>query len=187
MLGNLRRLTQFKGRESRGSFWPYAALVILPSMIVVVSFTVPAMAKFWAEVDAYAVEHPEDVTVRSGPGYYEMSVDGPTGVVPDVGLLFTGVGAGFLTGIVLLGAAVSRRLHDSGLSGFVGLLPTPFMLFGVIVGSRLFASFGAEEVDLSLFMLMFTNNVFYIVCLFLLAALLVRPSTAGPNRYGEAP
>jgi uncharacterized membrane protein YhaH (DUF805 family) len=91
--------------------------------------------------------------------------------------------------VLLLAAAVARRLHDRGRSGLVGLLPLPFLGIGFAIMPQLFHVAVARTPDLHalgrLFPLLFVNNLVYLASLAYLVVQLVSPGTSGPNRFGE--
>ncbi|MBS0478965.1 MAG: DUF805 domain-containing protein, partial [Proteobacteria bacterium] len=95
--------------------------------------------------------------------------------------------------IVLLAAAVARRLHDSGRSGWWGA-PTPILLIAGLVGMmHVFAVMSAAPasnaldgppIDFASFGVMMLCNLAYLASLVLLVILCSLPSQAGDNRYG---
>jgi uncharacterized membrane protein YhaH (DUF805 family) len=87
--------------------------------------------------------------------------------------------------IVLLAAAIVRRLHDCGRSGFWALVPLPFLSVGFVLMSRQFQSTG--EPDLRLFFTVFANNFVYVILLGVLILQLSRPGRRTTNRFGAAP
>jgi uncharacterized membrane protein YhaH (DUF805 family) len=88
----------------------------------------------------------------------------------------------------LLAAAVSRRLHDSGRRAYWGLMPLPFLLFGLTAFPAMMTQMTASgEPDLSLFFLLFFNNLLYMVALVSLIVFLALRGTTGPNRFGPEP
>ena len=183
-----RRLAEIGGRDRRGRFWPYALVVIALTYVGMVLAIMPMMAKMFAEAARYAAEHPEEATVVSGPGYYSVQIHEPGAVpAPDLGLFFGIVATVVFVATLLLAAAVTRRLHDTGRAGWWGLPPLVFLTIGVTLFPRLVDSVmkaEAEAPPLGLFFLLFANNVLYIVCLIGLVVLLCLKGTPGPNRYG---
>jgi uncharacterized membrane protein YhaH (DUF805 family) len=178
-------LFEFSGREDRSSFWPYAAAVFGISMVLSMLAIVPLMFATMRSMQEYAEAHPENVTVTQGPGHYSMQVHGGD-FAPDFGPMFWMMGLVFLAAVVLYAAAVVRRLHDTGRSGWWGLMPLPFIAFSMIAMPQIFASAGTgSEPDLSLFFAVFFSNMLYIVTLIILVVLLAIKSTEGPNRFGD--
>jgi len=187
MLQNFGRLNRFKGRQTRGEFWPYAGVVILICYLAAGLVMVPIVGDFVQQAGELARSQPEAVTMQSGATGALVSVDAGTGVLPNVMLLSGGLGGVVALAVLLLAAAVSRRLHDSGLRAYWGLLPLPFLIGGLLLMPLLMREFAASsEPDLSLFFLLFGNNIVYLACLGALIILLCRPSSQGANTFDEA-
>ncbi len=185
----LTRLTRWSGREPRRLFWPWVACVMVANMMAGMVAGVPMFVGIARNMAAFAQDHPDRTTVSSGPGYYSMQIDGPVPTemmmepmrwfVPVVAIVT-------LLSILMLAASVVRRLHDAGRSGRWGLLPLPFVATGIIAFWRLFDRFSQPGVapDMAPFLLLFGNNVAYLVALVVLVVQLCRPSDPGPNRFG---
>lgn len=183
-------ITRFSGRDSRGQFWPYAGVVI--ALVFAASGVAMAfvMNGIFAEAHQFALEHPEAATIRSSPGSYSISIDEthPDAPMPDLGLFFGTLAATVGLAVILLAAAVSRRLHDSGRAAFWGLMPLPFLTFGLTAFPiMLTRAMESEMPDVGLFLLLFVNNLIYMIVLVSLIVLLCLRGTAGPNRHGPAP
>src|ERR1044072_8173734 len=73
---HFRRLFDFRGREDRASFWPYAAVAFIMIMVIGMVVFVPMMARSMAAMQQYAAQHPDQATITSGPGQYSISVKG---------------------------------------------------------------------------------------------------------------
>jgi uncharacterized membrane protein YhaH (DUF805 family) len=184
------QLARFSGRDLRGQFWPYAAAVLAIVFVLSGAAMAWVMADIFAEMQAFAMAHPEAATVTSGPGQYSIQIDaGQTGApMPDPVPFFGTLAVTVLLAVGLLAAAVSRRLHDSGRSAYWGLLPLPFLLFGLGAFPMMMADFTrSPEPDMGLFFALFLNNIIYMAALATLVVLLAQRGTAGPNKYGEAP
>lgn len=165
---HFRRLTDFRGREDRASFWPYAALVYglmtigsVAIMIVAMNSVMPGTSDGMAEVSAPAF--------------------------PDMGMFFVGIMILTAVAVLLYAAAVARRLHDRGLSGLWGLMPLPFLLFSMIMMRDFFGSFGSAHPNIDRFSQIFTSNLIYMLTLLALIVLLARRSDPQPNRYDAEP
>lgn len=188
---NLTRLVVFSGRERRGLFWPYAGVVLAVMFVVVGVVMNLALAPLLAEAQALAVEHPDQVTVTQSPTSYSVQIDGAhPELMPDLGAVFGGMSVCLLIIVLLLAAAVARRLHDRGRSGLWGLAPVVFLGLGVggmaALMSNMSTDAGAgEEGLLPLFLLIFLNNMLYLASLAFLVVQLAMPGTPGPNRFGE--
>lgn len=153
---------------------------------------VPMMTGIFDRMNAFAAQHPDRVTVTSGPGQYHMQIDGPVPpelILGDMGWFFAFSAIVSLLAIVLLAAAVVRRLHDSGRGGWWGALPLPFLVIGLVAMFRIFdtmqrvAEPGFTPPVLP-FVVLFANNMLYLGMLALLVVQLCRPSDPGVNRFG---
>ena len=186
----LSGLARFSGRDTRGQFWPYAALVVALLFLILFVGMSMVIGSMVEEMQRFAAEHPEAATVHAGPGSYSIQIEAghPDAPVPDFGAFIAVLALGVVAAVALLAAAVSRRLHDSGGSALWGMLPLPFLTFGLaalpIVTRQLAA---VPEPDLGLFFLMFFNNMAYIAALGTLVVMLCLRGTQGPNRFGPVP
>ena len=162
------KLIDFGGREDRASFWPYAALVYGLMTVVSVAVMFAVMRSFM-------------------PGANDITADVSTSTFLDMGMFF--VGMMILTAVLILlyAAAVARRLHDAGLSGFWGLMPLPFLLFSMVRTRDLFSSFASNQPDMDRFSQIFISNLIYILTIIALIVLLSRRSDPMPNRYDTGP
>jgi uncharacterized membrane protein YhaH (DUF805 family) len=178
-------LFSFAGRESRDVFWPYVAGVIVVSMAAMMAVMVPIMASTFSRMRQFAIEHPDQATITRGPASYSISIEGNhPELVPDFGGLIGGIAIATAIAVILLAAAVARRLHDRGRSGFWGLMPLPFLASGFLLMPRLFK---AAEPDFSLFGYLFLNNLIYLAALGTLVVLLAGAGEPRDNRYGPFP
>jgi uncharacterized membrane protein YhaH (DUF805 family) len=190
ILRGFSKLTQFSGRDTRGEFWPYAGAVFAIAMILGGVAGGLIMSQILATIDPSTVQSglaapvaPSDQVLVEVVG---PSVP-PAFPMPDLTPFFLMQAALVVLNVVLLAAAVSRRLHDSNRSGWWGLMPVPFVLGGVFGMLHLMAPMMSGGVpDFGLFGLIFLNNIAYLVTLVTLIILLVQPSAAGANRHGEA-
>ena len=182
---HLKRLAAFAGRESRGHFWPYAGAVLALSFITMFLLMIPPMAESMRRTQQFAAANPDQATVESGPGHYSISIQGHhPELMPDFASMMLGMNAVMAVAVLLLAAAIVRRLHDRGRSGLWALMPLPFLAFASIVTPGVMA---ASTPDLGLFFALFLNNMIYIGTLVALVVMLAGPSAAGPNKYGETP
>ena len=189
---NLAKLTDFSGREARGSFLIYAGFVVPILFAGIFLAMVPEMFTAMERMQTFAAENPELATVTQNGSSYSIRIEGHhPELMPDFGAMFAGMSVIAGLAVLLLGASVSRRLHDTGKTGFLGLLPLPFLAFAFILMPRLFAAFTAEPgsdlpFDPVIFAALFLNNMVYLATLALLIYLLTRDSTPGENKYGPA-
>jgi uncharacterized membrane protein YhaH (DUF805 family) len=185
---HLRRIARFSGRESRGLFWPYAGCILLLLFLVWCVAIVSQITTSMGRMQRFATEHPDQATVVSHPGTYSISISGyHPGLTPDFGQLITLMALLVVLVIVLLAAAVSRRLHDRGRSALWGLLPLPFLAIGLVGFGKLLASVGTgASFNIGLFFALFLNNILYLAALMTLVIQLASGGTPGPNKFGNA-
>ncbi len=182
---NLARLFQFSGRESARLFWPYVGVLIALQMIAGPVILGPAIFGSMEKMQRFAVQHPDQATVTSGPGSYSITIHGNhPEFMPDVHRFFLATALGAAITVCLVAAAVARRLHDRGQTALWGLTPLPFLAFGLFGMLRLFPSFVSGAPDFRLFFLLFGNNILYIGLLIWLVIRLARDGTPGDNKYG---
>ncbi len=187
ILAGFRRLADFKGRDRRSQFWPYALTVVGLSFVGLWLGMIPTMAAVFEQASAAAATNPEAATVVSGPGHYSVEIHDPT-FMPDMGPFFLVLRIGVAAVVVLLAAAVTRRLHDTGRAGYWGLPPVVFLTIGLTAFPTVMTSFMRENApDIGLFMLLFLNNVLYMASLIGLVILLVLDGKKTVNRYGPPP
>lgn len=169
----LRNLLRFRGRDTRSQFWFYILGLFIAQQIITALATILLMAVHFDSPASVAATPPENAAGFFASVHLFMLIALSSGVLA----------------IMLLAAAVVRRLHDRGLSGAWGLLPVPFIVFSSVEMYRFFGSFGQPgmEPDHSLFMAIFISNALYLVALGALIVLLVRDSDPGVNRFGPPP
>ena len=183
---HFKKLFDFAGRENWASFWPYAAIVFIITMVAGMIIFVPMMSRSMHAMQQFAAQHPDEATVASGPGQYSISVQGNHPVFMPAGSIALFLGVTFGLAILLYAAAVVRRLHDRGKPGFWGLMPLPFIIYSSVQMPRMFASVGTgTQPDMTLFFSIFLSNLIYIVTLIWVIVLLAGPSEPAPNRYGS--
>lgn len=180
-------LFDFQGRSCRTDFWFYAifvALIAFGFWSVVMSIE---LTRTFGEINQYAAQHPDKVTVSAGPGGYSVSLkEGAAGVGPDFGYLLKWISAIAVVSIGLLAAAAVRRLHDTNRTGAWVLLPMPFLFGSFRLAALVFQDFNSTaEPDFSWFFLGFANNLIYLATLGFVGFLLFRSGTAGENRFGR--
>ncbi len=182
-------LLRFSGRDPRRQFWPWFAFVYGLMTLIAMVGMVPVMGGVFLKMQRVAREHPEDVTVVQGPTSYSMSVQGHGAeLMPDLTPFLVAMGLTLVLAVVLLAAAVTRRLHDSGKPGWLGLMPLPFFIAPFYIMPKFFSMMGTgQEPPMELFLLLMVNNLSYFVVLGIMVVLLVLKSTPGPNRYGPEP
>ena len=141
-------------------------------------------------MQAFAAAHPDQATVEQGPGHYSVQIHGyHPELMPDFSGFVMVEAVSVIALVALLAAAVARRLHDSGRSGWWGALPLPFLAFGLAAFLLLFSRSGPghAQPNFALFGLLFVNNLVYLGTLVALIVMLALPTQPQPNRYGEPP
>jgi uncharacterized membrane protein YhaH (DUF805 family) len=177
---------RFGGRDGRASFWPYAAFIVFLSQIAMMAPMLPAIGR----LQSYALAHPEQTRITSGPGHYSVEIRGsPEAMGPIVAGMVGAVAIAGSIAVLLLAAAVARRLHDRDRRGYWGLLPLPFLAAGLALMPKVFAGMSSKPgaPDLTAFLALFINNFAYLAALGILIVLLAGPGTPGPNRFGPPP
>lgn len=181
---HFKKLFVFAGREDRASFWPYAAVAFIITMLAGMLIFVPMMSNSMQAMQEYAAQHRDQVTTSTGPGHYSISVQGNHPEFMPAGSMALYLGVTFGFALLLFAAAVVRRLHDRGKSGLWGLMPLPFILYSSIQMPRMFGTVVAgAEPDMTLFFSIFVSNLLYIVTLIWLIVLLAGASNPAPNRF----
>jgi uncharacterized membrane protein YhaH (DUF805 family) len=183
---NLSRLASFAGRESRALFWPYAVCVFVPAFVVTAAIMVPEINASLDRMLRYAAEHPEEAAVSQEPGGVSVTIQGfHPELMPDLERIAVPLALTFAVAIVLLAAAVARRLHDRGRRGFWGLLPLPFLALGYYLFAYVLTDpSGGSEFSPMLVVALFLNNLIYLATLLFLIVQLASPGTPGENRFG---
>jgi uncharacterized membrane protein YhaH (DUF805 family) len=193
---HLSGLIDFNGRENRQPFWLWVLTVMATATIAWMFAFVPLFVGTFGRIEQFARDHPDQVMRTVGPGSYSIQVHGDhPELMPDIGMLLPLLAIIALVGIVLLAAAVVRRLHDSGRSGWWGIVPLPFLFSGLALSSMVFGSFtrlAASNADpdpavFKYFALLMLNNLLYLGTIGLLIVLLSLAGTQGDNRYGRDP
>src|ERR1044072_1541208 len=184
---NLSNLITFSGRGSRKRFWPYAGIVLAAGMVGILLLVVPEMNAAMARMQRFAAEHPELATETVGPGSYLISIEGNhPELLPDIMGLARRMGLMFVAPVLLLGAAVTRRLHDINRSGWWALLPFPFLAFSFAEMPRVFSDIGDTDYSTGMLLTVSASNLLYNALLIGVIVFLGFRSS-GPNRFGDRP
>lgn len=182
---SLVNIANFSGRQSRDRFWPYALIVFVVGIGVAMVAATPAFMSSFARMQQFAIDHPDQATVHRGFGQHSITIRGyHPELMPDSKYLLTVTIVIGAASTLLYAAAVVRRLHDTGRSGFWGLLPLLFVPLPFILLPRFF---GDDIPDLIWFLPLFVNNLLYLGASIFLIYLLTRDSEPGENRYGPQP
>lgn len=194
---NLGSLTRFNGRDPRRVFWPYAGTVIavgavvgwIASLILIVN----TMPKYQEILRNHAGLQPAgsdkpDPIVDPFPEMLDVMNTMMADLVP--------LGTGLLViSVLLLGAAVARRLHDKGIPGWVGAIPLSFLAFELTMTPVAMSQFRTQfqtgepsvSFDSSLWLTLTLANLCYTISLVVIIVLLALRSEPMDNRYGPAP
>jgi len=191
---NLSRLTTFTGRDRRAQFWPYAGTLVALYMVTFPLVMMTQMGPMMSNAQAFALAHPEMTNGESiDASQLPDSVKAESlQMARTAGDMFSNVLVAndiiVVVMVLLFAAAVARRLHDRGMSGWWGLMPVPFLAIALVAMPMLFGDFAGPDVpDLGLFGLIFINNMLYNVVLVILIVLLAKRSDPAINRYGPPP
>lgn len=185
----LRKIPTFSGRDSLTQFWMYAGAVLGLAMASWIAVFVPAMVSVFVAMQKFAVEHPDQAEIQSGPGSYSISIQGNhPEFTPDFAGLMAVLSVIVAVSVILLASAVVRRLHDRGKSGFWALPTLILLATSMILAPRLFSEFGkGGEPDMTLFGVMILNNFVYLASGAIVLVQLVQRGSADANRFGDPP
>jgi uncharacterized membrane protein YhaH (DUF805 family) len=182
----LRRVVDFSGRDSKAQFWPYAIFLFLLSIAAGMILWVPVMADMFVRLQRYLIEHPEGLP--TGGDKYPGATALPPELMPDFSAMVGPMAVVNLLFVMLLAAALVRRLHDRAKSGWWALLPVPFMIYSQIQGPQAATMMiGGHPPNPSIMLPAALSSLFYWIAFVTLVVLLVGDGTAGPNRYGPEP
>ena len=197
---HLSGLATFRGRENRRPFWLWMLIVWgVQVALGAVASTVLMSSVFGPVFDAmtrnqgYLNEHPEAATA--------MMVQAMVPMMRDM-MAFSAVT--LLIAVVFVGAAVTRRLHDGGRSGWwaapLPVLQVALLAIYATVMPKFFAAVAAmrpgmrpEDMNAAMMPMMQAMQLPSLlgmasaVLTILLVVFLALPGTEGSNRYGEDP
>lgn len=194
ILASIRRgfggVLRFSGRDTRGQFWPYAIFVFLLTSALTYVAMIPDLLRMMAGFQRF-VEKAQRDQAAGGPG---APLSGRMeGIPPELIPNFenTVIWSSILTviAILLLAAAVTRRLHDRDKRGFWGLLPLPCYAVGLALAPQAVQMIARSPVgaDTPLFNALMLNSFVYWGLLIFLVVILAGEGDAGSNRFGPAP
>ena len=185
---NLAHLLDFGGRDARQTFWYYMLFLFVLNVGVGIVAAIPFIGQIMSSVM---------VAAQSGDqAAVEAALAASTGE-----MLESMVWLGLVTAchnILLIAAALTRRLHDSNLSGWWGLVPLGLQAFAtwhtfarIDQLKALMAQTMQQATDPQAAMMaqsqMSSQSLIGWLPVIALVILGVRKSTDGPNRYAEAP
>ena len=191
MLNNIKwhlsNLGRFSGREPRGVFWPYLGMVVLFQMVLGWLLMFPVSTILFGNMQDFIRIQEEQMARGADSGAAaRVAEQMQANLMPLYGWVMLLSGVMLLVVLVLLGAAVARRLHDSGRSGIWGLLPLPFLVISNLLMAQLFSG-GVGGLEANVFFLIVGINILYLILLLLLIVFLATQGTLQDNRYGPAP
>jgi uncharacterized membrane protein YhaH (DUF805 family) len=166
---NLGNLIRFSGRDTNAQFWPWAISVFLAAFGA--SFVTMAAALAEATI----------MTMRGAQGEVPMANAGR--LVTDLGWLWKPLALSATAAVILLGASVTRRLHDIGWRGFWGLAPLPFLALGIAYTPEGFRHAAAVPGPPPPIGAIVSPPLFYIT-LIVLIVILTREGKIESNRFG---
>lgn len=185
---NLRHLLDFSGRDARQTFWYYVLFLFVLNMAVGLVFVIPFMGQLLTTMM---------VAARTGD---QAAIEAAMAVSMGE-MLGSMVWMGFVTGclnVLLLAAALTRRLHDSNLAGWWGLVPLGLQVFASYYTYTRIDQFKALMTQMmsrttdpqAAFVAqsqMSGQSLIGWLAIIALVILGVRKSTEGPNRFAEGP
>ncbi len=184
---NLGRLTDFRGRDTRGQFWLWAACVVAGAALIWCVALCMAAGMSAQKVSTYIDAHPELTTVtRRGNTTYRALEGSHPELFSAFHVLVWATAAITLVAVWLLAASVARRLHDRGRSAFWGLAPLPFLVFGLTAVDALMRQImaGPSVVVAWWFLAIFLNSIVYLGVLLTLVIQLSGAGRVEPDRFG---
>jgi uncharacterized membrane protein YhaH (DUF805 family) len=182
-------VTRLSGRDTRRQFWPFAIFLFFATTALSYLAMIPMMMRMFTGMIEVAEKAARDQAagIPASPPFGE-GAGLPPELIPEMGNMVLWMGLLNLAAVLLLVAAVARRLHDRDRRGYWGLMPLPFTVIGHLLGPQVMRAVMAEPMAGSPHAsLMLLNSAAYWVSLAFLIVLLVGEGTAGPNRFGPAP
>src|SRR6185312_12908248 len=111
----------------RRTFWPYAIFLFLLSTFANMVVGAFIAADMFVRMQRFVLAHPEGL--KPPPPGQPPQI--PPELLPDFSGLAAPMMAMQIVLVLLLAAAVTRRLHDRDRTGLWGLMPLPFMAIGM--------------------------------------------------------
>jgi uncharacterized membrane protein YhaH (DUF805 family) len=190
ILADFRRLAEFSGREPRRQFWPYVGIVYLADVIVGQFAMIPIVTRMMQNMLTVMMDPAFTAKLEANPFQAQGAMF--TAMAGDMRWIAMASMASGAVLVVLLAAAVSRRLHDSGLSAWWGAMPLPFAVVHMALMPWFFSAFaamfsGASQPNTTFLTLFMLNNTLSMAAMIALIVLLCRRSSDGDNRFSLAP
>ena len=187
ILYNFRNLVRFSERDIRAQFWPYAIFLFIFQMIVSLISMIPFMFNILVKTFQFAAQHAGRPGGPMGLGDQREFAQMMDGIFSDIQSMLM-VLTPILTVIfvVMIAAAVTRRLHDRNRRGFWGLMPLPFTAFGIASMPIMLPGVWHHSLSIAWWAALILQNLFYYASLILLIVMLAGRDSAEPNRFGPA-
>jgi uncharacterized membrane protein YhaH (DUF805 family) len=184
---NFAHLLDFKGRDARQTFWYFVLFVYVLNTALTIMIAIPAYVEMMSRIFAMSASNPD-------PEAMQQIMPSMMGELADPMMEASVISA--VVFIVLLSAAFTRRLHDSGLRGWWGLIPLAFYVFSILQMPKVFGALKEMPAPSpehpfaqiqSMQQEMGINSLIGWIPMIIVIALGVRKSTDGPNEFGEEP
>ena len=191
-----RNIATFSGRTPRRLFWPFAGVIFGAGYILFMIALFPAVGGVLMNASAGAMHNPREfqanedwVAVGNQVFVANAATEQAATLPPVLTAMLWSVLAFVAVLVLLLSSAVVRRLHDTGRSGWWGLLPLPFLFTGLGMMPLMMSLLEADsEGDVMAWATgLFVVNAIYILAVIALGVFLVQPSEPGANRFGAVP
>lgn len=169
-----RNLFRFTGRDSRRLFWPFGLCVV--GLVYVVT---TALAQATVLQGMFQIYH---ASQRGGNEAGQAFAE----TFARMEALWLPYAISEAVAVLLLAAAVTRRLHDRGWSGAWALIPLPFLVLAIVGMPGAFdrAMTGVNDPGDPQGLVFLAGPLAFLM-LIGLGVLLALKGTPGPNRYGE--
>lgn len=175
----LAGVARFSGRDANRLFWPWAGFIFLLTQAAAMAVMLPAI--FGGIMRAFETMSRSDFA-RDPAAADRLAAQ----MMAGLGWLWMPMAVIEAVAILLLAAAVTRRLHDRDRTALWGLLPLPFMAIGLAFMPQAFALAAAPAQPSPELMLLYASTPFFWGALLLVGWLLAGAGTNGPNRFGPA-
>jgi uncharacterized membrane protein YhaH (DUF805 family) len=181
---NFQNLTRFSGRDTRAQFWPHAIFLFIVQSIVSMIMMIPFIISVMTKTFLFVAQHPGKPGVPINPADQQAFSQMMQGIMTDTqSMLMTATPILTALFVILIGAAVARRLHDRGMSGYWGLMPLPFTIIGLAAMPKTLETWPYHP-NFGLFGLLMLNSLLHVALAILLIVLLAQRGAAGTNRFG---
>lgn len=186
---NLSHLADFQGRDGRQTFWYYILFIVIARIAIGIGLAIPMIGGAMGQAITAAKSGVVDQQALTASVVSQMAPWIPI-------MAYVSIGVGVVT-ILLLMAALVRRLHDSNKSGWWALIPLLAEIVALWVSYR-----AIDRMDVALNQAMqqiqsggmiqhqqeaSALRLMGWVAIIAVIVFGIMKSTEGPNRYGETP